>query len=212
MDFIIDPSLVIYLPLYESDGASFISKDTYGHLCTATGAFWKPDGRFLDGEDDVIYVPDHPALRPTEAISIELFMKPLTINVTGEGVISKSPLGAALGDWEIWLDTTACKFSVDKAVTLVVTSTPLIVDYWVHLMFTYDRNKLRVYRDGVPDAEIDSTAAIPTSIDPIRIGVWYQDVAIRHLNFQLGILRIYNRALSSLEVNRNYLVTKWRHQ
>ena len=57
MDFIFDPSLVLYLPLYELDGASFMSKDAYGHLCTVTGATWTPRGRSFDGTDDHIALP-----------------------------------------------------------------------------------------------------------------------------------------------------------
>jgi hypothetical protein len=54
MDFILDPSLVLYLPLYERDGASFISRDLYGRSCTVTGTLWRPNGRYFDGTDDSI--------------------------------------------------------------------------------------------------------------------------------------------------------------
>jgi len=54
MNFIFDPSLVLYLPLYQLDGASFVSKDAHGHLCSVTGALWRPDGRYFDGTDDKI--------------------------------------------------------------------------------------------------------------------------------------------------------------
>ena len=57
MDFIFDPSMVLYLPLYELDGASFMSKDAYGHLCTVTGALWTSQGRDFDGIDDSITLP-----------------------------------------------------------------------------------------------------------------------------------------------------------
>ena len=33
------------------------SKDTYGHLCTVTGALWTPQGRSFDGVDDKILAP-----------------------------------------------------------------------------------------------------------------------------------------------------------
>ena len=54
MNFIFDPSLVLYLPLYQLDGASFVSKDAHGHLCSVTGALWRPNGRWFDGTDDTI--------------------------------------------------------------------------------------------------------------------------------------------------------------
>ena len=54
MNFIFDPSLVLYLPLHQRDGSSFMSKDAYGHVCTVTGAVWTPEGRLFDGVDDYI--------------------------------------------------------------------------------------------------------------------------------------------------------------
>jgi len=50
-DFIFDPSLVLYLPLYQLDGWAFMSRDAYGHLCSVTGAKWTPQGRDLDEQD-----------------------------------------------------------------------------------------------------------------------------------------------------------------
>ena len=54
MDFIFDSSLVLYLPFYELDGASFAAKDKHGHSCTVTGALWRPYGHYFDGTDDRI--------------------------------------------------------------------------------------------------------------------------------------------------------------
>ena len=54
MNFVFDPSLVLYLPLYEMDGASFASRDAYGHRCTVTGALWRPNGRYFDAVNDGI--------------------------------------------------------------------------------------------------------------------------------------------------------------
>ncbi len=58
MDFIYDPNLVCYLPLYLLDGSSIQSQDAYGHTCAVTGATWDIAGRLFDGVDDVITVPD----------------------------------------------------------------------------------------------------------------------------------------------------------
>lgn len=35
--FILDPRLVLYLPLWKLDGASFADHSAYGHLCTVKG-------------------------------------------------------------------------------------------------------------------------------------------------------------------------------
>ena len=54
MNFIFDPGLVLYLPLYELDGSSFMSRDAHGHSCMVTGAKWRPNGHYFDGVDDYI--------------------------------------------------------------------------------------------------------------------------------------------------------------
>ena len=71
MNFIYDPSLVLYLPFYQLDGASFMSKDKHGYPCTVTGALWRPDGHYFDGTDDKIVVPDAASLDITTGITIE---------------------------------------------------------------------------------------------------------------------------------------------
>ncbi len=57
MNFIYDPSLVLYLPLYKKDGGFIMSGDAYGHLCTVTSADWGSDGRHFNGADGKIVVP-----------------------------------------------------------------------------------------------------------------------------------------------------------
>ena len=56
--FLLDPSLVLYLPLYQLDGASFMSRDAYGHLGVNYGSTWTPQGRSFDGVDDYVIVPN----------------------------------------------------------------------------------------------------------------------------------------------------------
>lgn len=49
--YLLDPSLVLYLPLHQLDGASFMSKDAYGYLATVTGATWGIQGRTFAGAE-----------------------------------------------------------------------------------------------------------------------------------------------------------------
>ena len=71
--FISDPSLVLYLPLYQLDGTAITSKDAYGHLCSVTGVTWRPDGRCFDGVDDEIDCGNGSSIQIGGAITIGLF-------------------------------------------------------------------------------------------------------------------------------------------
>ena len=52
-DFIVDSSLVLYLPLWALKGSPIKSVDRYGHSCSVTGATWTLEGRTLDGDDKI---------------------------------------------------------------------------------------------------------------------------------------------------------------
>src|SRR3972149_6505876 len=68
-----DPSCVLYLPLYELDGASFASRDAYGHLCTVTGATWGLQGRTFNGTSDWINCGTSSILVPPQ-ITLEFWL------------------------------------------------------------------------------------------------------------------------------------------
>ena len=56
-EFIHDPSLVLYLPLYKHAGAVISDESHLGHLCTVTGALWRPNGRYFNGSTNKIEIP-----------------------------------------------------------------------------------------------------------------------------------------------------------
>ncbi|KKN36480.1 hypothetical protein LCGC14_0773030 [marine sediment metagenome] len=61
--FVLDPSLVLYLPLYELDGQVVASKDAHGHKCTVTKATYTASGRTFGTDADV----ETPSLGLTDA-------------------------------------------------------------------------------------------------------------------------------------------------
>ena len=97
-----DPSLVLDLPLYELDGASFMSKDTYGHLCTVTNTLWRLDGRHFAGAD-FINCGTGPSLAPSNALTIEgwfyidpaggMAIVPCHMRIAPEGTLAPTPGG-----------------------------------------------------------------------------------------------------------------------
>ncbi len=95
MDFMADMSLVLDLPLFGVGGASFISRDVYGHRFTATGTPWTSHGRDFDGVDDCLQCNDSPALDITESLTLEAWIK-ITLNGSG-GLIHKDDSTADRG-------------------------------------------------------------------------------------------------------------------
>ena len=213
MDFIFDPSLVLYLPLYKLDGASFMSRDAYGHLCTVTGAVWTPQGRDFDGNDDYITQATFLDTMPS-ALTIEMWAKaqggagterPLfqKENVIGQDRIWASIAGA---NNTLWFSTEGGNLGAKS-----VNGGDLSLDAWYHLVSIYEAGKaLKCYVNTVESTGATADTIGDGTAEDFYIGnVWAKNLAWDGL---IPEVRIYNRALTPLEIQHNYLATKWRYR
>lgn len=212
MDFIFDPSLVLYLPLYKLDGASFMSKDKHGHLCTVTGALWTPHGRSFDGVDDYVNCGSNESLDITGVITIEAWIKPSDVDTEQyfirHGVYGVST-GYLLGTSGKRLQGTFGNGTSGLLKRSAANSIPT-VDIWYHAVVTLNSIKVHYYVNGVPkdhDSDFDGTFD-GSNAEPLYI-VYYPSYYFSGL---IGEVRIYNRALTQLEIQHNYLATKWRYK
>ncbi len=206
MDFIFDPSLVLYLPLYKLDGASFMSKDAYGHLCPVPGALWTPNGRYFDGLDDFITLPDISGLFSTEGTLIIWLKNDDDVPASTKGFVF---FGAVVSDHypytsgDIYLGVLRSDrpnlgtIGIDKSVwhMLTITSQPGAENWKVY------QNLTKIY-----SATGDATVTVPSA--PL-IGSSY---SLEDYAGHMGEVFAYNRALTPLEIQHNYLATKWRYQ
>ena len=211
--FIRDPSLVLDLPLYKLDGASFMSKDAYGHLAVVTGALWTPRGRSFDGLDDIINLGQPAALDITEAITVEVWGK-RTASTTGTLASRYDHADNAKRAWSIrWVDNNYVYFgagglSAHKAFAVSDRD-------WHHFVGTYDRAIIKLYIDTVLGVTAEGTDALLTPAINTLIGACYNVAPTLVWPFPglIGEIRIYRGvALNLLGVQQNYLATKWRYQ
>lgn len=208
-DFIYDPSLVLYLPLYKLDGDSFMSKDAYGHLCTRTGALWRPNGHYFDGNDYI----NCGAVTSLQELTISWWMSPAAYDSAraifgfrgtsayesleirdnsiilvlddGQNYVSWAGTNTYLGSWHYWTLYLAGSGinDIDSAM-LKVNSTTL-----------------------TPGAAVKNLA--PDAWSSFIVGG-----AARATKFigTFGEVWIHNRALSALESEHIRLATKWRYR
>lgn len=221
MDFIFDPSLVLYLPLWKrdaADGQSFMSDDAYGHLCTVTGALWTPRGRTFDGIADIITIPAHSSINNLPALTLIAWLNPTSAGEDAAGtIICKSPsiqtvlrLSASLLPvFEVdyvttdlgMFPTTAVSLSTNQMLTVTWDGSRTAANVLMYLnevLLTPDFT-----RDGVGDRVDDSASDL--IIGNIPSGT-------RTFDGLIGEVWLYNRILNPLEIQRNYLATKWRYQ
>jgi hypothetical protein len=76
---------------------------------------------------------------------------------------------------------------------------------WHHIVGTYDKAELKLFINGVRESISTSfTGDIQTSDKPIEIGQYRYGLGTRKHTNQIAQPRIYNRALTAEEVQRNY--------
>jgi len=212
--FVYDPSLVLYLPFHQLDGTSFMSKDAYGHICTASGAGWTLRGRNFDGVDDYATVPDHSALQVDTGNAFTLIVwADIESFAPGGGndrfIVRKSSSwdnGFGLSylqnsgkiQFIIYFDDTSSRSQGLGA--------PL--GRFTQFALTYDGSVMRscmdtvVVRENAENKQMGSTSGFD-----IHIGT-----SARFFKGLLGEVLLYNRALFPQEIRQIYLATKWRYQ
>lgn len=216
--FILDPGLVVYLPLHQLDGDSFISKDKHGHLCTVTGATWGIQGRSADG-DDIIDCGNNAALQIIGAFTLWTWFKP-TLADNLQPLISKDGEAGDRG-WYINVlgtsDIVRALVSPDGTAVSYFTTTATLTDAtWILLFAVYiPSTSLSIYfNDGAAEAGTQ-TGAVPASINDSSSNLFLlgdNRVAPSFANGVMGEAGICNRALTAGERKQIYLATKWRYR
>lgn len=210
------------------EGARTTAYDSVdGNNGTVQGASWTT-GRVskalsFDGTDDYVLVPDSPNLCPTEAITLEAWIKPREM----ESWFSKHIVAKADPDYlDPDIPNSAYEFLVrnyegyqlefsarfEGVPTGYRTDTgPLAVNTWNHVVATYDGSFVRIYVNGTCVLEQAQTGRIVYSTFPnmpLQIGAsistrpGYDSVC--YFNGLIDEVAIYGRALTGQEILKHY--------
>jgi len=218
-NIIMDPGLALHLPMHELDGNSFMSKDAYGHLCTATGVLWRPDGRSFDGVDDYINAND-----PLSAVGGST--RKTLIARANPGKTNFSTIGRIISLQRLAAGTAFAIYASGNPATwrasYIVGSTTfselnsgisLVAGQTVFLAHTQDGDSIRFQvNDTVVTASNAGTPAISNPANAF-IGAFEENGTPKQ--FFSGIISeayIFSRALTPLEVEQIRLATKWRYR
>ncbi len=146
-------------------------------------------------------VHDNASLDITDAITLECWV--YFDGSNGKGLLGRWSTGAD-NNYLLYNSTSSKgQFYINTtAVSLVNTST-LTAGNWYHIVGTYDGSDMRIYLNGSEESNTSKTGSISTSADPIEIGRYYQNSSFAYAD-QIAQPRIYNRALTAEEVQRNY--------
>ncbi len=126
----------------------------------------------FDGVDDVLEVPDAPALDLTDEATVSAWYYHVGAPSGELGLVQKDGPGS-WGRWGFWVDEDTilfCVFIASGMQECVESVTMLTRDEWTHLSGTYDGAQLRLYLDGQLDTEMVLTGSISTSDGSLFIG------------------------------------------
>ena len=214
-NYILSTNPVLYIPLYELDGGSFMSKDAYGHLATVTGATWGSQGRtFVDASLDKVVVPDTASLDITGDLTLEVWVKFSSLPAGNRFLINKWESNSS--DKAYMLLTTSSQISFlirnaanDAEVEADSVVGALVIDTWYHIVGVHSGNTMYIYKNAVQDVNTGTIGTGRVSANELRLGNY---VTTSGLGGLIGEVRIYNRALSAVELLHNHLATRWRYQ
>lgn len=211
LGFVFDPSLVLYLPLWKRDGASFMSDDKHGHLATVTGALWTPRGRSFDGNSK-IDCGSSTAFDTTSEITIDGWIK-RSVTATYKTIVEKGDINASILNYLLQVNDGYLRFDFYNAAwrTQQDASTLIALDTWTHFAVVYDSITCKMYLNANQIYSNPVTVAMLTNTKKLHIGAGAEGAGYRWVG-DIGEIRVYNRALNPLEIQRNRLATKWRYR
>ena len=223
MDFVFDLGLVLYLPLCELDGSSFMSKDAYGHSCTATGALWRPQGRLFDGVDDAISCGSDTSIDNIWAGggTVIAWINPASDGENNVGQIANK---------EKWLFYVSAEAASKVKLTFVhkvisgndgiwvTTNTVVDINTWSMCTVTFDKDSIlnnpTIYINAESVAVVETTAPqnsfITEASETLLLG--NNSAGAWTFDGYIGETFGYGRALTPQEIQHHYLSTKWRYQ
>ncbi len=205
---------VLYVPLWKRDGVQFLSEDGYGHLCSVIGATLGLQGRTFDGIDDQITMPVGTNNFTTENFTLEAWVK-FTSLTTAPYIINNSNSTSTVG-YELYvqangaLTISTCK--VGGGQYSYTAAGGITAGVWLDCVGVRNGASGLLYVNGVNYVDTAAVHQDPaTSTELLRLGYYGSGTPNYILTGTMGEVRIYNRALTALEVQRNYLSTKWRY-
>ena len=218
----LDSGLVLYAPLWagELSVSPFNSKDINKHVCTATGALWTPQGRTFDGVDDKIQTGATVAFNTNNIYTAIAWIYPTDYKVNGDpncflSFGTNTPTSGYMDEFSLrWsapnLNVRFANYAGDW--TGVGGVAP--VNTWSCVVLVHDgvNDKVKIYVNGALGLDVAYTFDLLTTTGVVTVGCENLTVPEMFFTGGIGEVLVYKRELNPLEIQHNYLATRWRYQ
>ena len=185
------------------------SKDNNNHACTVIGATWGSQGRTFDG-DDYITAGNAASLQIASEITIEAWFYP-SVTAAHRTIVGRRQTNT---NWQFNISNSQKLYWSRWSATVqldVSANTAMSTLAWHHGVVTYSTTAgTKFYLDGQPDGTNATGGDLDTNATATTIGSFVEGIGSPFEQI-IGEVRIYNRALSAVEILQNYNAPKWRY-
>ena len=171
-----------------------------------------------NGTSSQVSIADNALLEPgTGDWTIEAWVYYSVITGSTRTFISKTNNGGGSGDWSYGLRTLgngATRFEVGDGTTSVNSpSYTVSLGQWYQVVGVWTNvasNSIELYINGVSQgSNSHSFTSVKNSTNPLYLGNYNGNEFQQSLNGKMGIFRMYNKALSSVEILQNFNANKY---
>jgi hypothetical protein len=176
---------------------------------TANNLVYAANGTFsFNGSNSNCTIPNN-TIFDTQTPTVEAWIKPASLNQSGfifeKGAVNTQYALFFEGASIVWRHA-----STSGGYTNIYTSTsPMTVNQWNHVVGTFASGNRRVYINGVLVASDAPVQTIPTNSGGQTIGMYNPNGYF--YNGSIGVIRVYNRALTAAEVSQNFNALRTRY-
>lgn len=202
---------VLYLPGLPGSGSKIYDRSPYGNHGTIIGATWKklPSGLWylsFDGIDDRVNCGDYAYHRVTSQLTIELWANLQSLDDTLQYLLNKQSTIDPMSGYGLYIRQTTDVLGIwcgGLSPAGVTSDVAITTDTWYHLVGTYNGSSLTVYVNAVSKSVSSSGSINWSNIENLWIGARAQGPDAWADAF-IAIPRVYNRALSALEIQNHF--------
>jgi len=199
---------VLWFNLATLEGTKVYDQSGYKNHGTIYGARWLrgPIGGALsfDGVDDYVEVPDDPSLDITTEITLELYLRPHTVTLAMQTLLSKRLVNECNYQVELIYDKVRLAFHDGTTWRYDDSIGSVTSNEWWHIVITFKRPTVQWWLNGKLDKEDDTwDYPLVANVHPLAMGV-RGGTYDYPFDGDIALVRIYNRALSVDEIKAHY--------
>jgi uncharacterized protein (TIGR02145 family) len=212
----VGPGPVSYWTFDEGYGTTAYDESSQKNDGTISGATWTDESQcvsgkclYFDGSDDYIEVADDDSLDITDAITVSLWAKPMTVSgytaafrtLLSKDVHNSQPYGfywdSSAGELEFVVNNGSDRLTLDYDYDSHVNE-------WNHFVVRYDQSTIEIYVNGNLLGSTDYSTVLPVDTEALRIGWDGDGTSDRYFKGFIDEVKIYPYARTADQVKQDY--------